>query len=100
MQAQLDDAAAIEKLLREQLLAQATEAEAEREDLEAQLQALRRSAGAVSQEAIVKSRQDMDKLRDKLAAETHAREDVEDRCLKPDPNPTPQALSPQPSALS
>ena len=42
-------AAAMEKKLREQLLAQASEAEREREELEKELQVLRRSAGSVSQ---------------------------------------------------
>ena len=77
-----DEAAATEKLLREQLLAQAAEAEAEREELEKELQTLRRSAASVSTEVVAKSRQDMDKLREKLAEEVRAREEVEDRSQK------------------
>ena len=61
---------------------QAAAAEAEREERDAELQALRRGAGAVSQEAVAKSRQELASAREKLAAEVGAREDVEDRCQK------------------
>jgi hypothetical protein len=77
-----DTAKATEKLLREQLLAQAEEAETEREELEREMQTLRRSAASVSSEVVTKSRQDMDKLREKLAEEVRAREEVEDRSQK------------------
>ena len=77
-----DTAKATEKLLRDQLLAQAEEAEAEREELEKEMQTLRRSAASVSSEVVTKSRQDMDKLREKLAEEVRAREEVEDRSQK------------------